>query len=247
MDELAPAKAKGTRGIFKLIVLVVILGGLLLAGKLFGVQRYFVPLLEWVRSLGLWGPVLVAVFYVLFCVLMVPGSVITLGAGFLFGLISGTITVSIGSTLGACAAFLVGRTFARGWVEQRVVGRPKFRAIDEAVGKQGFKIVLLTRLSPVFPFNIQNYAYGLTKVKFWQYALASWLGMLPGTLMFVYFGSAARSLTEAATGQIQAGPAQRVFFWVALAATIAVVFFVTRVARKALTQAMEDSESNPQQ
>ena len=243
MDELAPAKAKGSRGIFKLIILIVVVVGLLLAAKFLPVKDYIMSALEWAQGLGSWGPIFVGVLYVLACVLMVPGSIITIAAGFLFGLFWGTITVSIASTLGACLAFIVGRTLARGPVEQKVTHRPKFAAIDKAVGEQGFKIVLLTRLSPIFPFNLLNYAYGLTKVGFWQYALASWIGMLPGTVLFVYMGTAGRSLTDIAAGEGQSNWATRIFLLVGLLVAIVVVFFVTRVARKALADAMGDSKS----
>ena len=137
-----------------------------------------------------------ACFYILAAVFFIPGSVLTLGAGFLFGVAIGTVTVWIGANLGACAAFIVGRTIARNWVAQKVAGNPKFAAIDEAVGKEGFKIVLLLRLSPAFPFNLLNYALGLTKVSFGKYVLANMIGMVPATLMYVYFGSAARSLAD---------------------------------------------------
>jgi len=160
------------------------------------------------------------------------------GGRLLFGVFGGTITVSIGSTLGACAAFLVGRTVARKWIAEKVEKNKKFAAIDKAVGEQGFKIVLLTRLSPIFPFNLLNYAFGLTKVPFWHYALASWIGMLPGTVMYVYFGSAARSLAAVAAGEIEGGAAQQLFFWIGLVATILVAMFVTHVARKALKESL---------
>ena len=178
-----------------------------------------------------------AAFYVLACVLFLPGSVLTLGAGFLFGVPVGFLTVWIGANLGACVAFLVGRTIARDWVARKVAGNPKFAAIDEAVGKEGFKIVALLRLSPVFPFNLLNYALGLTRVSFRNYALASLVGMLPGILMYVYFGSAARSLAEVTAGNVQGGIAGQIFFWVGLVATIAVALFVTRIARKSLKNA----------
>jgi len=170
--------------------------------------------------------------------LLLPGSVLTLGAGFLFKIVIGTVTVSIGSTLGACAAFMVGRTIARNWIAGKVARNKKFAAVDEAVAQQGFKIVLLTRLSPVFPFNILNYAFGLTKISFWKYALGSWIGMLPGTLMYVYFGAGLRSLADVAAGNVEKNAAGRLFFWLGLAATIAVTVFVTRIARKALRQAV---------
>ncbi len=209
------------------------------AAWLLPVGDYLIAALEWVESLGVWAPLFVAAFYVVACVLLLPGGVLTLVAGFMFGMVVGTITVSIGSTLGVCAAFWVGRTLARGWVERKVGARPKFAAIDEAVGREGFKIVMLTRLNPIFPFNLQNYAYGLTKVRFWQYALASWIGMLPGTIVYIYIGSAARSLTAAATGEV-GGPLKQVFLWGGLALTIVAVGFIGRLARKAIQQAVGD-------
>lgn len=200
------------------------------------VREYLLGLLEWVQGVGLWGPVCVVGLYVVACLLLIPGSLLTLGAGFLFGVVWGTITVSVGSTLGAMAAFLVGRTLARGWIEQRVAGHPKFRAIDGAVGQQGFKIVLLARLSPLFPFNLLNFAFGLTGVSLLQYVVASWIGMLPGTLMYVYLGSAAKSLAQLAAGRVEGGWGQQALFGVGLLVTVIVTVFVTRIARKALSE-----------
>lgn len=237
-----PPAAKRRRLAAKLIVLGALIAALVVAAVFLPVLDYLVAALEWVKGLGVWGPVFVAGFYVIACVLLLPGGVITICAGFLFGLVVGTVTVSIGSTLGVCAAFLVGRTLARGWVEEKVAKRPKFAAIDEAVGQQGFKIVLLTRLNPIFPFNLQNYAYGLTKVKFGRYALASWMGMLPGTIVYVYIGSAARSLTDAAAGEV-GGPIKQISLWVGLALTIVVVAFIGRIARKAIRQAVGEGNA----
>ena len=203
------------------------------------VKQYLAAGLEWTQGLGFWGPLFVAGFYVLAAILFLPGSVLTLGAGFLFGVPVGVLTVWVGANLGAIAAFLIGRTVARDWVAQKVSGNPKFAAIDEAVRREGFKIVLLLRLSPVFPFNFLNYALGLTKVSFGNYVLASLIGMLPATLMYVYFGSAARSLTEVAAGKVEAGAAGQAFFWAGLAATIAVAVFVTRLARRSLKEVDE--------
>ena len=123
----------------------------------------------------------------------------------------------------------------------RLGRNPRFAAIDRAVGREGLKIVLLTRLSPVFPFNLLNYAYGLTAVPFWKYALASWIGMLPGTVMFVYFGSALRSLSEAAAGRVEGGTAQKIFFWAGLAVAAVVAVLVARIARRAMAQAMSEN------
>lgn len=223
----------------RFLILMIIIAGLAAATVLFPIKNYITSFLEWIQNIGIWGPVVVAAFYIVACVLFFPGSVITLGAGFLFGMLWGTITVSIGSTLGACAAFVVGRTIARNWIADKVAGNQKFAAIDKAVGTEGFKIVLLTRLSPVFPFNLLNYAFGLTKISFRHYALASWIGMIPATVMYVYFGSTLRSLTDVAAGNYDGGTAQTVFFYFGLGVTIAVTIFVTRVARRALKEAVE--------
>jgi uncharacterized membrane protein YdjX (TVP38/TMEM64 family) len=227
----------------KLILLILILSALIAAVILLPVKVWLVKALQWVQGLGLWGPVFVVGFYIIACIFFLPGSILTLGAGFIFKVVIGTITVSIGATLGACAAFLVGRTIARDWIARKVAQNEKFTAIDNAVARQGFKIVLLTRLSPIFPFNLLNYAFGLTKVSFWQYALASWIGMLPGTVMYVYFGAGLRSLTEAAAGKVETGVAGRIFFWVGLAVTIAVTLFITQIARRALKQAVAQPPS----
>lgn len=201
-------------------------------------NEYLAGLLQAVESVGPWGPVLLAGAYVVACVLFVPGSVLTLGAGFLFGVVRGTIAVSAGSVLGATAAFLIGRTLLRGWIEKRVAAYPRFEAIDRGVGKEGFKIVLLVRLSPVFPFNLLNYAFGLTNVRLWQYVLASWIGMLPGTLMYVYLGSALKSLADVAAGAPKGGAPQTVFFVAGLVMTVVATVVVTRAARRALSDAV---------
>jgi uncharacterized membrane protein YdjX (TVP38/TMEM64 family) len=194
--------------------------------------------LAWLEDLGPWGPVLLAAVYVPATVLAVPGSLITLGAGTAFGVVRGTVAVSVGSTLGAAAAFLIGRTLARGWVERKVAAKPRFQAIDQAVGREGFKIVLLVRLSPVFPFNLLNYALGLTSVSFRSYLLASWIGMLPATVMYVYVGSALGSLARVAEGPVQRSPAEQALFYGGLVATVVVTIFITRLARKALAAAV---------
>lgn len=223
----------------KFLIVALLLAVLLLAGFLLPVQDWLVRGLEWTRGLGVWGPAFVVVFYIGACVFFLPGSVLTIGSGFLFKIFVGVLTASIGSTLGACAAFLVGRTVARNWISRKIAANKKFTAVDDAVESDGFKIVFLIRLSPVFPFNVLNYGFGLTKVSFWKYALASWLGMIPGTFMYVYFGAGLRSLADAAAGEVETGTAGRIFFWFGLAVTIVVTAYVTRVARKAVKKAVE--------
>lgn len=226
----------------KLVMLCMIIVGIIAAAALLPVEDWLIKTLQWTQGLGVWGPVFVVAFYIIACILFLPGSVLTLGTGFIFQLLVGTIIVSIGSTLGACAAFLVGRTFGRDWIAKKIATNKKFAAIDNAVGQEGFKIILLVRLSPIFPFNLLNYAFGLTKISFAKYALGSWIGMLPGTIMYVYFGAGLRGLTDAATGKVEIGTAGQIFFWGGLIAAIAVAVFVAWVARKALKQTIHSEK-----
>jgi uncharacterized membrane protein YdjX (TVP38/TMEM64 family) len=189
--------------------------------------------LEWVGQVGIWGPVVFVLVYIVSTVLLLPGAILTLGAGFLFG-IRGVIVVSIGSTLGATLAFLVSRYFARGWVAGKIEGNAKFRAIDKAVGDEGWRIVLLTRLSPVFPFNLLNYAYGITRVSLRHYFFASWVGMLPGAVLYVYIGSLAGSLATMGGEVRERTTLEWAFYVFGLAIAVVVTIYVTRLARRAL-------------
>lgn len=191
-------------------------------------------LLNRVSELGPLGVFVFVAIYILATVFFVPGSLLTLGAGALFGVWTGSIAVSAGSTVGAASAFLIGRYFARGWVSKKIAGNAKFRAIDDAVAADGFKMTLLIRLSPIFPFNLMNYAFGLTKVRFKDYALASWIGMMPGTVMYVYLGSIVGDLAAVGTGHRAKTSAEWFLYGIGLLATIAVTIVVTRMAKKAL-------------
>lgn len=170
--------------------------------------------------------------YVAGSVLFVPGSVLTLGAGAAWGLWKGFALVSAGSTLGACAAMMAGRHLLRERVAARLSRHPSFAAVRAAVAEEGWKVVFLTRLSPVLPFNLLNYAYGLTEVGFVEYALASWVGMMPGTFLFVYAGAVAG---EAARGRSR-GPAEWALTGVGLAATALAAWLVGRRAKRALAR-----------
>lgn len=246
-QEEAEAQESGGKGSLKRwigagVVIAIIAAVIIGIRTGLPVREYLERFLQWTRSIGIWGPVVVVGFYVVSCVLFLPGSIITMGAGLLFGLLWGFVTVSIGSTLGACVAFLIARWVARDWVTKKISGMQRFRAIDEAVGREGLKIVLLIRLSPIFPFNLQNYAFGLTRVSFWKYALASWVGMIPGTIMYVYLGTVARSLAQIAAGEVERTLAQRIFFWGGLVVTVVVVIFVTRVARRAVQRSIDEKK-----
>lgn len=202
----------------------------------FAPQELLANALRSVQDLGVVGAIAFMGLYIVATVAFLPGSVLTLGAGVVFGVVAGSIYVFVGATLGATLAFLVGRYLARGWVAQKIAENPKFKAIDSAVGREGFKIVLLTRLSPVFPFNLLNYAFGVTGVSLKDYFLGC-VGMIPGTIMYVYLGSLAGNLAMIAAGEQPENP---VVTWtiriVGFIATAAVTIYVTRIARKALAE-----------
>ena len=188
----------------------------------------------WITGLGPAGFVLYGMAYVILTVLLVPAWPLTVGAGTAYGILAGTALVSVSSVSGAALAFLLARSVLRRRVERWVAGNDQFAAIDRAVGRQGWKIVALTRASPIFPFNLQNYAYGITAVGFWPYVFASWVAMLPGTLLYVYIGAAGADVAEAATGQVDL--VTTAFKWIGFAATLAVTLYITRIARQALRE-----------
>lgn len=206
----------------------------------FNPQESLRQALQWIEGLGVGGGLAFILLYVIATVAFLPGSILTLGGGVVFGVGLGSIYVFIGATIGAIAAFLVGRYLARGWVSQKIAGNQKFAAIDRAVAREGFKIVLLTRLSPIFPFNLLNYAFGVTGVSLKDYGLGS-IGMLPGTVMYVYIGSLAGDLARIGTdGQPTNPTVQWAIRIIGFVATVAVTVYVTRVARKALAEKVQD-------
>ena len=225
-------------------IIVILVFGAAIAGILFlPVRQWFMHFETYVQSLGSVGPIVVVLVYVLCTVLFIPGSAITVGAGTLFGLKTGLMVVVAGANLGALASFLLARTFLRERVANWAAANPKFRSLDRAIGKQGFKMVLLTRLSPVFPFVLLNYFLGLTAVRNGSYVLANLMGMLPATFLFVYIGAAAR---DALAGEmdVAAGFYQQILKYVGLLATVAVVVVVTRIARKALREAEQEQQGD---
>lgn len=222
----------------KVALALVVLAALILLGKELG--GYIPGFAEWVDSLGFWGPLVFIAGYAAATVAFVPGSLLTLAAGAIFGLGRGTLFVFFGSTIGASLAFLIARYLARGAVERRLEGKPRFERIDNAVAKQGRKIVFLMRLSPVFPFSLLNYALGLTKVRFVDYLIAC-IGMLPGTFLYVYYGKALGSLAAVAGGtQTEKGAADWILLSVGLVATVLVTTVITRIAKRALQEAEEE-------
>jgi len=225
----------------KLAAGLVVLVALVVAARLLPVNEGLKSFNAWVGGLGPWGIAIFIGAYVLAAIFLLPGSILTVGAGFVFGLGWGLFAVSIGSTIGAACAFLISRFLARKKIEAIAGQNPKFQSMDKAIGEQGARLIFLLRLSPLMPYNIGNYFFGLTAVRFWPYVLASWLGMLPGTLLYVYLGTAGKAGLQAVSGT-DAGrsPLEWTFLGVGLLATLAVTVWVTQIARRALKKSNLD-------
>ncbi len=235
MRTTTPAPPARSFPFAKLALGVVALGALIVLGRQAG---GYIPVFQaWVESLGPLGPIAFVLGYAVAVIAFIPGSALTLAGGAVFGVAEGTLLVFVAALLGSTGAFLVARHLAREAIERRIAGDERFAAIDRAIGSQGRKIVLLLRLSPIFPFNLLNYGLGLTRVRLVDYVIAG-VGMLPGTLLYVYLGSAAGQAVAAAGGAAPGRtPAEWALFGVGLLATAVVTVSVTRIARRALRDA----------
>jgi uncharacterized membrane protein YdjX (TVP38/TMEM64 family) len=189
----------------------------------------------WVQGLGPAGWGLYALVYAACVVAFVPASILTLGAGAIYGVWVGVGVVLVGATIGATLAFLLARTLLRSRVERMTQGNARFAALDRAIAREGAKIVFLVRLAPVFPFTYINYAFGLTGVAAFPYVLASAVGMIPGTFAYVYLGAAAASAAGAASGDADA--TRTVVQVVGAVAALVVTIFVARLATRAIRSA----------
>jgi len=200
--------------------------------------QWTVDFIQWAKGMGPTGGVVYALFYIAGTALFFPGLPLTLGAGFLYGAVIGTLVVSPASVAGASLAFLIARYFARDWVTRRLKKYPQAAAIDRAIEKNGFKAVVLLRLQPVLPFNILNYALGLTSIRLRDYMLASWIGMFPATVLYVYLGSVMNDISDLLRGRPNSGMAGRFLLWGGLAAIVVLVWWLGRIAKKALRDEM---------
>ena len=230
----ATTAPRGGTGLRRVLLAAAALAALVALGRLGG--GYLESFATWVEGLGFWGPLVFGVGYALATMALVPASLLTLAAGAIFGVIAGAIYVFFAAVAGSAGAFLLARHGARRQVEERFLRNPRFAAIDRAIADQGARIVFLLRLSPVFPFVLLNYALGLTKVSLRDYLRAS-LGMVPGTLLYVYYGSAAREVAQLAGGQVERGAEFYAVWGLGLVATVVVTAYVTRIARRALREA----------
>jgi uncharacterized membrane protein YdjX (TVP38/TMEM64 family) len=230
---------------FKFLLLISLVITLIITSRYINIPEILHTTAMWVENLGYLAPIAFIVIYNLATLLFIPGSILTLKGGCLFGVFWGSIYVIIAAIIGATLAFLIGRYLSRDWIAQKLEKHPKFKAIDLAVAKEGWKIVLLTRLSPIFPFNLLNYAFGVTQVSLKDYILGS-IGIIPGTVMYVYIGSLATNLATLNTPHqplnTEAQIGQSVMQILGLMATVAVTIYITKVAQKALKQSVATVE-----
>ena len=221
----------------RLAATLVLVGAAIMFSHQFGGQ--LPQFAAYVDRLGFWGPTAFILGYILTTIALVPSAVMTLAAGAIFGLMDATVYVLTGATLGSAAAFLIARHLARDAVAARITASAKFSAIDRAIGMQGFKIVLLLRLSPIFPYNLLNYSLGLTTVRFVDYILAS-VGMLPGTVLYAYSGVLVGDLARMASGAvINRSPLSYGVLILGFIATVMVTVLIARIARTDLHEATE--------
>ena len=228
---------------FRIAAALIFIAGLIAALVFLPIKSWLVRFIGWIRGFGPAGSILYGAVYVLGTVLLVPGTALTAGAGLIYGPWIGTLIVSPASVLGATLAFLIARYFARDWVERKIENHKRFQALDSAIEKNGFKVIFLLRLEPIFlPFALLNYALGLTSVRLRDYVLASWLGMLPATFLYVYLGSALHNISDLVSGRLPAvGIWGEVLFWSGLAAAALLLLLLGRIAKRALRAELEES------
>ncbi|MEM8675577.1 MAG: TVP38/TMEM64 family protein [Cyanobacteria bacterium P01_G01_bin.67] len=197
--------------------------------------------LQWIQSLGMSGSLVFMLLYIVATILLVPGSILTLGAGAIFGVVWGSVYVLIGAIIGETAAFLLGRYITRDWISQKIAASKTFSALNQALNREGLKIILLTRLSPIFPFSLLNYAFGVTGISLRDYFLGS-VGMIPMTITYVYLGSLAGDLANINVASQLANPElQWIIRICGFVATVAATLYLTRIARQALAKSLEES------
>ncbi len=222
----------GGRFWLKVLVYVAVIAGWYALSRVFPLDAWLLSLLSWMEGLDAWGAFIFVILYVPSCVLMLPDVLPNAAAGAIWGIGAGTVAVSIGRVLGSAVTFLLARGIAGGLVERRMARDPKFAAVAEAVGRDGFRFVVLLRLCPLFPAFMLNYLLGLTRVRLGAYATGTLLGMLPRTVVVAYIGAGARSLADLSAGNTMNVAAHPVLFWGGLALSLVVAVILAIKARR---------------
>lgn len=240
-----PTHAAGLAGFPRSLVLLALAVILLFtAWFLLPVNEWLKDFGSWIEALGIWGYVLFAGVYALASLVLAPGTPLTIAAGLVFGLSWGFVIVQIGATLGAALAFLAARYLAHEKIAEWLQRRPKLVAVNDAITEDGWKLVLLLRLSPLVPFNLQNYFFGVTEIRFWHFVWATFIGIIPGALLYLYLGAAGGALME---GEGKWGAPQWGLFGLGLLATLVLTVIVARKAKAKLGKMAPSAEAQNEQ
>lgn len=238
-ERRSAARRSARRGAWRRWILFGIAAAAALVLIVYAERELLPTLAAWFGSLGASAPAAFIVVYVLLTVALVPNSFLTIASGALFGLFWGTVYSFAASVLGAVGAFLMARYVVRDRMARRIVADPRFQRVDRAICRKGLRVMLLIRLSPVFPFSLLNYALGLSRVRLRDYIAGS-ISMLPGTALYVYPGMVAGQVVALGAGRAQ--PRETGYYLmlaVGLVVTILAVVLLTRVARRALREETE--------
>ncbi|XP_031263760.1 uncharacterized protein LOC116121993 [Pistacia vera] len=227
------------RSAFRIALLLLLLAAICIACVSLPIEKILKEFLLWIKQdLGPWGPVVMTAAYIPLAIFAIPASILTLGGGYLYGLPIGFIIDSVGGTVGATAAFLIGRTFGRSYVISKLKNYPKFQAVTMAIQNSGFKIVFLLRLVPLLPFTILNYLLSVTPVHIGKYMLASWLGMMPSTSALVYVGTTLKDLSDVTHGWNEISTTRWVLMALGLMISVILIVYITKVAKASLDKAL---------
>jgi len=226
------------------VVTFIIIGIIVVVNLPFDV--YLKIFLEWTKGQGFIGVIIFILVYIVSTVCFLPGVILTIAAGFIYGTIVGTIYVEIGATVGAQFSFLLGKALFREWVLKMVENYPMFSAIDKAISLNSWKIVTLLRLSPLTPYNVLNYGLALTRIKFWDYTWTNLIGMLPSTILFTYMGTAAKNINDIVSrddaDKTEKNPMEQVLFYIGLILTLISVVLITIISGRAIKEELREAE-----
>jgi len=229
---------------WKLFGAVAVLVALVVGARFLPLADWTIRLVELIRDSGARGVLLFVAVYAVSTVAMVPGAILTMLGGFVYGPVYGLLVVVPAALLGATSSFLLGRTVLRDWVRRKMAQSPRTKALDQAIDRDAFRLVLLLRLSPLVPFNALNYALSLTGISVGRFVLATLIGVIPGGWLYVYLGSLVTTAAELSTASAPASPWRTAFYAGGFLATLAAVIVSGRIAKRALAGTMPSSDAS---
>lgn len=195
-----------------------------------------ISLNQWINENKLLGSFLFVLIYTIAPIFFLPVNIFSVSAGWSFGIFYGVLLVSLAATLSCVVTFLMGRFIFRDWLEKKAEENKKIKAVKKAVNDKGWKIVALSRFSPILPFSILNYSYGASDIPFWQFTLASALAMIPGTCVYVYGGTLIKNLGDYGSSENGMSVPQMTLFGFGIVATIVLIIYLTKQAKEALSE-----------